>query len=121
MTSTPVLQRMRVALLAAMLCVCSIAQLSIANLVFSYARRLVDSTRAEPPLPVKIAFGPWSTMARWPWELALVVLYASVCVWSLRKAPEKASSHLVVLWLLITTLFFVALWVASLPFRLCCV
>jgi hypothetical protein len=114
-------QRTRISLVAAMLCICSLAQLSIANLVFSYAKRLIDSTRAEPPLAVSMAFGPWLSMTRLPWKLAVVVLYASVCVWSLRKAPENAFLHLVVLWLMITTVFFVALWVASLPYRLCCI
>jgi hypothetical protein len=106
---------------AVCLCASSVLQLSIATEMMSHARRIVASGGAEPPFGVKVVFPLWRLIARQPWELALVVLYAAVATWTVRNAPARAVWRLVLLWVLISTVFFAGVWLALLPHRICCV
>jgi hypothetical protein len=106
--------------IAFVLCLSSIFQLSFATEMMRHARRIVEASSAEPPIAVRLLFPIWSRAARLPWEIALSVFYAVVTTWSIRRNRSRSVSRLVLLWILISTIFFAGLWVASLPYRSCC-
>ncbi|HEY0160091.1 MAG TPA: hypothetical protein VGF28_22580 [Thermoanaerobaculia bacterium] len=114
-------QTVVVAVVALCLCICSILQLSIATEMMRHARRLFEASNAAPPHAVQLLFPLWSRVARLPWEPALILLYGTVAAWALRSDRERAVLRLIVLWLLISTIFFAGLWLAVLPYRSCCV
>jgi hypothetical protein len=110
-----------IAFVAVCLCTSSILQLSIATEMMSHARRIVAASRAEPPFGIDVVFPLWRRIAQQPWQLALVVLYAAVAVWAIRNEPARAVWRLVLLWVLISTIFFAGVWLSLLPYRICCI
>ena len=110
-----------VAVIAVCLCVSSILQLSIATEMMGHAQRLLQRSAADPPLAIKYVFPLWTRGARLPWELLLVAIYALSSVWFLRTDRDRAVQRLVLLWVLVSTIFFAGVWLAMLPYRVCCV
>jgi hypothetical protein len=120
-TQLPRPRRFIVGLIACCLCACSILQLSIATEMMRHTNALLQKSGVEPPLAIKYLFPLWTRGARLDWELALVVIYVLTFIWALRVDRKGPILRLVLLWIVISTVLFAGVWLAILPYRVCCV
>jgi len=100
-------------------CICSVAQLALAEAAASYARHMLSRFGAMPPLPVTLLLPIWRFVSSTPWELCVVALYALLTVFYLR-GRRGAGYAMFLLWLSTTTACFVTLWIMSLLMKVCC-
>jgi len=108
-------------LIAVLLCLCSIVQLELATTAAQQSMKMVAKAKAEPPIMVKLVLPLWITVSRGPWELALCLAYAVLVVMALRRNFQRFAVLIVVLWLACNVSFFVLIWLASLPYKTCCI
>ena len=113
-------EQARVIVTGLLACICSVAQLSLAERAASYARHTLSRLDVMPPLPVTLLLPVWQFLSRTPWELGVVALYALLTFFYLR-GRKGAAYAMFLLWLSTTTACFVTLWFMSLLTRVCCV
>ena len=101
-------------------CICSVAQLALAESVASYARHTLSRLDVVPPLPVTLLLPVWRFLSRTPWELGVIALYALLTFFDLR-GRKGAAYAIFLLWLSTTTACFVTLWFMSLLTKVCCI
>jgi uncharacterized membrane protein len=113
-------QRARTIATGLLACICSVAQLALAEAAASYARHTVSRFGAELPLPVTLLLPVWRFLSRTPWELCVVALYALLTFFYAR-GRRGAGYAMFLLWLSTTTACFVTLWFLSLLMKVCCI
>jgi hypothetical protein len=101
-------------------CICSVAQLALAEGAAAYARHTLSRFDAVPPLPVTLLVPAWHFFSRTPWELCVVALYALLTFFFVR-GRRGAGYAMFLLWLSTTTACFVTLWIMSLLMKVCCI
>jgi hypothetical protein len=118
--SAPGWEQARVIATGLLTCICSLAQLALAEGAASYARHTLSRFDVVPPLPVTLLLPVWRFLSRTPWELGVVALYALLTFFYLR-GRKGAGYAMFLLWLSTTTACFVTLWAMSLLMKICCV
>lgn len=113
-------EQARVIATGVLACICSVAQLGLAEAAASYARHAVSRLDVVLPLPVTLLLPVWRFVSRTPWELFVVALYALLTFFWLR-GRRGAGWAVFLLWLSTTTVCFVTLWVLSLLMKVCCI
>lgn len=101
----------------------SLLELEVTSIYVRYVCHHFPAILDNSPLLLTLVLRIWLRAApAWPWEVGVIASYTLLAA-PHKQLPLSAAEQimsLILLWLLFTTMSFLGLWAASLPYRVCC-